>query len=72
MAECVQPRTSSSVFPQQCTPDEESENREQQTNEIEMLQSIFEGQFVLLNITEYMVQYVWLCVKKATYNSCIY
>lgn len=40
----------------QCSPDEEAENMEQQTMEIDMLQSIFEGQIVLLNAsTEYLV-----------------
>lgn len=40
----------------QCTAEEEAENREQQTNEMDMIQSIFEGQFVLLgHNTEYMV-----------------
>ena len=40
----------------QCTPEEEAENREQQVNEMDMIQSIFEGQFVLLGQNmEYMV-----------------
>ena len=40
-----------------CTPEEEAENVEQQTTEVDMLQSIFEGQIILLNSsTEYLVR----------------
>ena len=38
-----------------CTAEEEVENLEQQTDEKDMVQSIFEGQFVSLNSTEYIV-----------------
>lgn len=42
----------------QCTPDEEAENVEQQTTELDMLQSIFEGQIIMLNSsTEYLVRF---------------
>ena len=39
-----------------CTAEEEAENVENQANEVGMIQSIFEGQMVLLNSTEYIVR----------------
>lgn len=60
-SECVLGVSTGSCIPQ-CTPDEECDNREQQTTEIEMLQSIFERQFVLLNSAEYMVINQWFAL----------
>ena len=40
----------------QCSPEEEAENAEQQETELDMLQSIFEGQILVLNSSqEYLV-----------------
>lgn len=39
-----------------CIAEEEAENVENQTNEVDMIQSIFEGQMVLLKSTEYIVR----------------
>ena len=53
MAEAVVSDGRANIRP--CTAEEEVENLEQQANEKDMVQSIFEGQLVLLNSTEYMV-----------------